>query len=40
MEKAELFTPASRLCAMDGRPIKSLSELENGKHYVAIEGNK
>jgi len=40
MEKAELFTPASRLCNMDGRPVKSLSELENGKHYVAIEGNK
>lgn len=40
MEKAELFTSASRLCNMDGTPVKTLSQLENGKHYVAIEGNK
>ncbi|XP_029900709.1 doublecortin domain-containing protein 2C isoform X2 [Myripristis murdjan] len=29
-----------RLCTLDGRPLRGLSELENNKHYVAVGADK
>ena len=37
--KAQLFTPAKRLCTLDGKPVE-VSEIENGGKYVAMEGSK
>ena len=37
--KAQLFTPAKRLCSLEGKPVE-VSEIENGGKYVAMEGSK
>jgi len=37
--KAQLFTPAKRLCNLEGKPVE-VSEIENGGKYVAMEGSK
>ncbi len=37
--KAQLFTPAKRLCSLDGKPVE-INSVENGGKYVAIEGSK
>ena len=39
-EKAELFTPAKRLCTLDGHVIHAVSELQDGGKYVVLEGTK
>lgn len=39
-EKADLFTPAKRLCTLDGHIVYAVSELQDGGKYVAIEGTK
>ena len=39
-EKADLFTPAKRLCTLDGNIVYAVSELQDGGKYVAIEGTK
>jgi len=39
-EKAELYTPAKRLCTLDGRTVHAASELQDGGKYVVIEGTK
>ena len=39
-EKAELFTPAKRLCTLDGHIVHAVSELQDGGKYVVLEGTK
>ena len=39
-EKSDLFTPAKRLCTLDGHILHAVSELQDGGKYVAIEGTK
>ena len=39
-EKSSLFTPAKRLCTLDGRLLHAVSELQDGGKYVALEGTK
>lgn len=39
-EKANLVTPAKRICTLDGRVIHSVSEIQDGGKYVAMEGSK
>ena len=39
-QKTCLFTPAKRICTLDGRPIHSVSEIQDGGKYVALEGSK
>lgn len=39
-EKANLITPAKRICTLDGRTIHSVSEIQDGGKYVAMEGSK
>ena len=39
-EKADLFTPAKRLCTLDGHIVHAVSELQDGGKYVVLEGSK
>ena len=39
-EKTNLFTPAKRICTLDSRVIHSVSEIQDGGKYVAMEGSK
>ncbi|KAL5493615.1 hypothetical protein EMCRGX_G014819 [Ephydatia muelleri] len=39
-EKLELYTPAKRLCTLDGKIVHSVGELQDGGRYVALEGSK
>ena len=39
-DKADLVTPAKRLCTLDGRVIHAVSEIQDRGKYVALEGSK
>ncbi len=39
-EKANLITPAKRLCTLDGHTIHAVSEIQDGGKYIALEGSK
>ncbi len=39
-EKSGIITPAKRLCTLDGQVVHSVSELQDGGKYVALEGTR
>lgn len=39
-QKTTLITPAKRICTLDGHTIHSVSEIQDGGKYVALEGSK
>lgn len=39
-EKSGVITPAKRLCTLDGQVLHSVSELQDGGKYVALEGTR
>ncbi len=39
-EKVGIITSAKRLCALDGQVLHSVSELQDGGKYVALEGTR
>ena len=38
--RAELYTPAKKLCTLDGVMLHTIADIKDGEKYVAVEGNR
>lgn len=39
-EKADLYTPAKKLCTLEGAMLQNIEDIKDGAKYVAVEGSR